>query len=601
MKKPKTITFIALSLTSIMATLLLCAMGLGLLSDGHRERLETRARLCETLAIQFCTLLSDEQTDTFDQLAPLLVHRHPDLLSLAILDSDGQVIANTSEHSRLWQTIPSEMSLETHVQIPLYADDKPSGTFEICLAPIYAHAWDQALRQMHLPLLAFCIGAGFLIFRLYMKKTLKHLDPSSVVPGRVKKVLDILSDGVVMTDEKGQIVLANEAFQMATAQSTHSLLGKNLSTIKWIDPTGQQETKDLPWTQVLQNGSTHRSIPLMLEHTHEPGQYHNTLVSATPITGAEGENRGMLVSFTDVTELERTNRELVEVSRLAGKAEIATDILHNVGNILNSVNVSTTLLAEKLTRSKLAKLQDVGHMITDHQNDLGHFLAEDERGKHIPAYLIKMIDLLLHEQTGYKEIVRNLEGHIHHLSEIVNSQQSYAQTITCEVPTSLPEVVERAIAINAERLHSHNIHVTRESSKIGIVTLDESRLLQILTNLICNASDAMKVSDVEEKKLIIRLLTPEGDLLRIEVIDNGIGIAPENLDRIFQHGFTTKENGHGFGLHSSALAAKEMGGSLSAHSQGIGRGASFVYELPLEQKETVNDDEKKYEPTHSSH
>ncbi|NQV34953.1 MAG: PAS domain-containing protein [Phycisphaeraceae bacterium] len=600
MKKPKTITFIALSLASIMATLLFCAVGLGLLRDGYRERLETRARLCETIAIQFCTLLPQDQTATFDQLAPLLVHRNPDLLSLAIRDSDGQVIASTSEHSRLWQTIPSETSLETHVQIPVYADDEPSGTFEICLVPIYTHAWGRALQQMHLPLLAFCVGAGFLVFRLYLKKTLKHLDPNSVVPGRVKKVLDILSDGVVMTDEKGQIVLANEAFQMATAQSRHSLLGKNLSIFKWIDPTGHQETKDLPWIQVLQNGSTHRSVPLMLEHTNEPGQYHNTLVSATPITGAEGENRGMLVSFTDVTELERANRELVEVSRLAGKAEIATDILHNVGNILNSVNVSTTLLAEKLARSKLTKLQEVAHMITDHQNDLGHFLAKDKRGKHIPAYLIKMIDLLLHEQTGYKEIVRNLEDHIHHLSEIVNSQQCYAQTITCEVPTSLPEVVERAIAINAERLHSHSIHVVRENSKISMVTLDKSRLLQILTNLICNAIDAMEVSEVEEKKLIIRLLKPTENRLRIEVIDNGIGIAPENLDTIFQHGFTTKERGHGFGLHSSALAAKEMGGSLSAHSQGIGRGASFVYELPLEQKETVNEYGKKHEPAHSN-
>ncbi len=599
MKKPRTTTYIAFSLASMTATLLCCAMGLGLLSNGHRERLEARAHLCETIAMQLCTLLSQEKTDTLDRLTHLLVDRNPDLLSLAIQHSSGQMVASTSEHSRLWKPIPSEMLSETHVKIPLFVNDKASGTCQICLTPIYANALDQALHQMHLPLLAFCVGAGFLVFRLYLKKTLKHLDPSSVVPDRVKKVLDILSDGVVMTDERGQIVLANETFQAATTLSTRSLLGKNLSIFKWIDPSEHQEAKDLPWTQMRKKRSTHRNVPLMLEHLNEPDQYHSTLVSTTPITGAKGENRGMLVSLTDVTELERTNRKLVEVSRLAGKAEIATDILHNVGNILDSVNVSTTLLSERHARSKLAKLRDVSHMITDHHNDPGHFLTEDEQGKQIPANLTKMIDKLLHEQTGYDKIVQDLEDHVNHLSEIVSSQQSYAQTITCEVPTSLPEVVERAIAISAERLHSRDIGVTRETSKIGIVTLDESRLLQILTNLICNASDALEISDVEEKKLIIRLLHPEKSLLRIEVIDNGVGIAPENLDKIFQHGFTTKENGHGFGLHSSVLAAKEMGGSLSAHSQGIGHGASFVCDLPFGSKESVNDYDKKYEPSHS--
>jgi len=587
MKKLKTGTYIALSLASIMATLLFCAAGLGLLPNSYQTALETRARLCETLALQICTQEQQEQTATFEQLAPMLVHRNPDILSLAIRDKDGKIVICTSEHPHLWQPLTSKISQETQLRIPIYTNDKPNGTFEICLDPIYASTWEQAYHRMHLPLVAFLVGAGFLVFRLYLMKILKHLDPSSVVPGRVQTVLDILSDGVVMTDQKGQIVLANDAFQTAADQPLNSILGKNLSIFNWIDPTGHKKIIDLPWMQVLSQGSTHRSVPLMWEHPNHPGQYRNTLVSATPITGTQGKTQGMLVSISDVTKLEKANNELVEMSRLAGKAEIATDILHNVGNILNSVNVSTTLLGEKLSHSKLTKLQDVAHMITDHQEDLGGFLTLDQRGKHIPAYLVKVIDLLIHEQIEYQNMVCNLGGHIKHISEIIQDQQSYARTITCDVPTSMPEIVESAIAINSEILHKNGILVVRENSEITIVTLDKSRLLQILTNLIRNAADAMADSDVTEKKLTVRLLASTDRQLRIEVIDNGVGIEPEVLEKIFQHGFTTKENGHGFGLHSSALAAKEMGGSLSVRSQGKGQGACFVCELPLERKMPV--------------
>ena len=431
------------------ATLLFCAMELGLLPDGYRERLEARARLCETIAMQFCTLLPQEQIPTFDRLAPLLVHRNPDLLSLAIRDSEGHVIASTSEHARLWQSLPAEVSLETHVQVPIYADDQPSGAFEICLEPIYANDWERALQQMHLPLVAFCVGAGFLIFRFYLKKTLKRLDPGSVVPGRVNTVLDILSDGVVVTDEKGQIVLANEAFQKATGQPAQSFLGKSLSILKWIDATGNTKTEDLPWSQVLQNGSIHRSVPLRLEHTHEAGQYHNFLVSVTPIAGAEGENRGMLVSFTDVPELERDNCEQVEVSRLADKAQIDTDTRPDVGNVLNRFNVSTTRLPEKLTRSKSSKLQDVVRMISDHHDDPGHFLTKDKRGKHIPATLIKMIDLLIHEQTGSAESVSHLADQLKHFEEIAKNQPftSDATEQAVERSRNVPQIWQPGSAI----------------------------------------------------------------------------------------------------------------------------------------------------------
>ncbi|MCP4449830.1 MAG: PAS domain-containing protein, partial [Planctomycetes bacterium] len=468
----------------------------------------------------------------------MLVYRNPDILSLAIRDESGRMLVCTSEHGRLWQTVSSDISEETQLRIPLSTHDRPNGTFEICWDPIYTHYWDRAFQRMHLPLVTFLTGSGFLVFLLYLKKILKHLDPGLVVPWRVQTVLDILSDGVVMTDQKGQIALANDAFRTVADQPLNSLLGEDLSILNWVDPTGHKQTVDLPWMHVLSKGSTRRNVPMMCEIPNHPGQYRNTLVSATPIAGAKGKNRGVLVSITDVTELEKANSELAKISRLAGQAEIATNILHNVGNILNSVNVSTTLLRETLSHSKLTKLQDVAQMIADHKEDLEEFLTLDPQGKHIPAYLTKVIDLLCHEEIECQHIVRNLRDNIEHIDDIVKDQQSCG-----DVPTSIPEVVESAIAINSERLHGNGIQVVREDSGITTVTLDKSHLLQIITNLIRNAADAMEDNDVAEKTLTIRLLMPTDKQLRIEVIDNGVGIEPEILDEIFGHGFTTKEKG----------------------------------------------------------
>jgi signal transduction histidine kinase len=113
-----------------------------------------------------------------------------------------------------------------------------------------------------------------------------------------------------------------------------------------------------------------------------------------------------------------------------------------------------------------------------------------------------------------------------------------------------------------------------------MIQTEKHRVLQILVNLIRNAKYALDDSKRTDKLLTIKLGRNGGDHIKIDVVDNGVGIPEENLTRIFGHGFTTRSNGHGFGLHSSALAIKELGGSLTAHSDGVGKGATFTLLLP---------------------
>jgi signal transduction histidine kinase len=125
------------------------------------------------------------------------------------------------------------------------------------------------------------------------------------------------------------------------------------------------------------------------------------------------------------------------------------------------------------------------------------------------------------------------------------------------------------------------VSLVREFEKVPSMNVEKHKILQILVNLVRNAKYACHDSGREDKRLTIRM-TNGPERVRISVIDNGVGISTENLTRIFNHGFTTRKDGHGFGLHSGSLAAKQLGGELRVHSDGLGLGATFTLELPRE-------------------
>ena len=263
-------------------------------------------------------------------------------------------------------------------------------------------------------------------------------------------------------------------------------------------------------------------------------------------------------------------------------AEVATDVLHNVGNVLNSVNVAATLIREKVSNSEVSSLKKVTDIVKEHVADIGTFLTEDEQGRHIPAYLTEVSKTLIDEQADTIEKLRSLSENVDHIKEIVKTQQSYAKVSGMEVSTSLVELVENAIHINGAAIERHGIRLVRDFAEVGPISIDKQKVLQILVNLISNAKYAMNRVGKGKKSLAVRIYKHGADRVRIEVADSGVGITEDNLTKIFTHGFTTRKDGHGFGLHSGALTAGELGGSLAAHSDGLGRGATFTLELPFE-------------------
>ncbi|MFN7994975.1 MAG: ATP-binding protein [Bryobacteraceae bacterium] len=292
-------------------------------------------------------------------------------------------------------------------------------------------------------------------------------------------------------------------------------------------------------------------------------------------------------------QLAQAQQRLIELSREAGMAEVATGVLHNVGNVLNSVNVSATIVANKVRDSRVQRVAALADMLQQHSADLADYLVSDVQGQRILPYLSKLSSHLEEERQVMLRELDLLTLHVGHIKEIVATQQSYAKVSGLIEVISLEELAEDSIRICASGFERRGIRLERDYQPTPLASVDKHSVLQILLNLLRNANHALEESDNPDKRLRIRIYCPTEERIRVEVSDTGVGLPPENLTRIFSHGFTTRRGGHGFGLHSGANAAKQMGGTLWAESAGLGHGATFTLELPVKAEKQQKSDQQK--------
>jgi PAS domain S-box-containing protein len=279
--------------------------------------------------------------------------------------------------------------------------------------------------------------------------------------------------------------------------------------------------------------------------------------------------------------LATAHAELVTASRLAGMAEVATGVLHNVGNVLNSLNVSASVISTGLRQSKAASLEKLAALVAEHEADLASYLTTDPKGRRLPELLQSLARHSIEERDRMQQEIASLQENVDHIKQIVTMQQNYATTVSMSETLDAATLIEDAIRLNGESLARHGIHIVRNFTAVAPIVAEKAKVLQILVNLIRNAKEACS-EGASAGKLVTLAVAPgrEGHVC-LSVRDNGSGIRPENLTRIFAHGFTTKATGHGFGLHSAANAAKAMQGTLTAQSDGPGLGATFILELPV--------------------
>ena len=394
--------------------------------------------------------------------------------------------------------------------------------------------------------------------------------------------------GIVYADRGGKFLRFNAAFCAMLGFSSDELAGANIGDFTCAEDAARVAAGLLS----LWNGDV-QFVDLEKRYLRKDGSML-WVRTTTALVREDGAPPEYSVEFLrDISarkdtdqELERVHKQLMTASRQAGMAEVATNVLHNVGNILNSVNISASLVIERVKQSKGPGVSRLAALLQEKGAAAAEFLAHDERGKRIPEYLTSLGEQLASDQKMTLEELASLRDNLEHIKDTVAMQQSYAKLCGVTETVAVADLVEDSLRLNAGAFVRHGVTLHREFSEVPPITVDKHKVLQILVNLVRNAKYACDESGRADKLLTLRIESaPAG--VRICVIDNGVGIPPENIPRLFTHGFTTRASGHGFGLHSGALAAQELGGTLRVMSDGPGRGATFILELPCTPAETA--------------
>jgi PAS domain S-box-containing protein len=394
-------------------------------------------------------------------------------------------------------------------------------------------------------------------------------------------------NAVIITNGDAEIEWVNAGFERITGYSEEESIGK-----RPVDLLNGPNTDPKQIEAMEAAIKNKQPYDFEMLRYRKNGEAFWMAIEARPIQNENESRTQFILVESDITarvdaELERQklNEQLVEASRAAGIAEVATGVLHNVGNVLNSVNVSASVIEKRMRKSALEKLQRVATLIEENAENFGAFVSDDSRGQRIPDYIVKVTDALHDERLRVTHEFSDLLNNIEHIKEIVAVQQDMAKSTGLQQSVTVGDVVEDALVANKGTLINHDIQIELDiSSELPEFVTDKRKVLQILINLISNAKDAMVQANATDRGIEISASQVD-DSIQIDVKDSGPGIANENLSRIFQHGFTTKKTGHGFGLHSSANAATELGGSLVAFSKGIGQGAMFRLTLPFSNPE----------------
>jgi two-component system, NtrC family, sensor kinase len=376
-------------------------------------------------------------------------------------------------------------------------------------------------------------------------------------------------------------------FSTTISQSVASRVGRLVQAMKRVEAgnfnqelraTGNDEIDVLTRQfnsmvlQLAQHDGTIRDLNMNLERKVE----ERTL--SLRLLHAELDQRNNEVESA-MQDLKDAQSQLVDVAHRAGMTEIATGVLHNVGNVLNSVNVSVSVLHEDMRKSRTSNIARVAALIKEH-NEL--FASHrDPKVQQVPQYLSLLAESVAAERRRTGEELANLTEKVEHIKNIINAQQNYTRRVAFKETIDLRRVIEDLLSMHAPGIAKHSISVACDFGELPAITVEKTKLLQVLDNLVKNAIEAMSVTDRPEHQLRIRTWL-EGGVAMASVTDTGHGISDEQLQKIFRFGFTTKVNGNGFGLHSSALAMSEMGGGI--HVASDGNGATFTISLPIKSK-----------------
>ncbi len=317
----------------------------------------------------------------------------------------------------------------------------------------------------------------------------------------------------------------------------------------------------------------------MVDHTIRVGKFDDLKAR---LNFSRSDEIGSLATEFDkmVENLDISRRKVQDVAHRAGMAEIASEVLHNVGNAVNSANCSVEMLDERIAKSKLGGLTQATGLLRQQAPRAAEFFGKDARGLKLIDYLSNLNDILLREQTDTQTEIARLKETVRHIRDAIATQQTFAGRSNFRQDVALEKLVDEVLQINQEFIRSSEIQVQVNLPPLPEVQLNKSKMTQVLVNLVRNAVQSMAGKPSNERTLAIVARRVDEDGIEIDISDTGVGFNEEVRSKLFTHGFTTKLDGNGFGLHYCANAIREVGGQITAHSLGVGQGATFRIRVP---------------------
>jgi PAS domain S-box-containing protein len=396
----------------------------------------------------------------------------------------------------------------------------------------------------------------------------------------VDNILRSMADSLLVINADMTIGAVNPSLLNLLGYQEHDLIGESPGLI-----FGEEFAQGVIIENLLLQGLVSGVESSFL--THE-GRKIPISVSGSMMQDQQGQFQGLVCVAQDITERKRMEEEklqlheqLLDTSRQLGMAEVATGVLHNVGNVLNSINVSIGVIRDLLKNSMVGDVGRISQLLEKHRDDLGAYFSQNPKGKQVPGYLEKLSGQLMEEKRVALLELDRLRENAGHAQQCVAAQQDLANPsgIT-EEPVSLAELIDEALTVNQDVLEMFSIKVIREFQEVPQAIVDKHQVLRILVDVIRNACQAMESISLKQLIVRVKLIIGPPDSICVEVQDTGSGILLDDLTRIFGQGYSTKYGGRGLSLHRGALMAKNMGGALRVQSEGDGKGATFFLDLP---------------------
>ncbi len=548
---------LATGLSSIVVCALLVADLAGLVPDRVQAQREGRIALAESVGLTSALLTARGDSEGLARYLSNVASRNPQITSVRVRSVDGSFTVLAGQIEPQESTELSSVSTDTRLLIPVSGADGVWGAAELRFVPLSKlaewAAWLPPVAPLAIFLTLFCT----VVFYLYLRRMLRHLDPSNAIPARVRTAFDTLAEGVLVLDPQGDIVLANKAFATMVGQDADALIGSSASALPWTQRSGasasgpSEAASVLPWVAALGDGQLHSGDVLML--VDGLGERRTFMINSSPIPGAGDKPAGVLVSLDDVTELEHKELEL----RLArdsaqaanrAKSDFLANMSHEIRTPMNAILGFTELLRRGVGSGENSSAQDR----MPHESHQRYLNIIHGSGKHLLELINDILDLSKVE-AGHLEV----------------------ESVPCEVHQVVLDVA-RIMNVKADE-KGIALRVVFDSALPAHIHSDPSRLRQVFTNLVGNAIKFTATGEVRISVRVLQSVGPNNALMQIDIADSGIGIPTHRLESIFEPfvqaeaSTTRKFGGTGLGLTISRRFARALGGDVVASSQpGVG-------------------------------